>query len=78
MNSSTLSNPAHSEGNSDAIRPTRRVADDALTSEMIAAATCVCRLADAWSSVENTRLSRDYLADADADATPRVMPVVPS
>ncbi|WP_396913636.1 hypothetical protein [Mycolicibacterium sp.] len=45
---------------------------------MIAAATCVCRLADAWSSVENTRLSRDYLtdADADADATPRVMPVV--
>ncbi|WP_256439820.1 hypothetical protein [Mycolicibacterium sp. GESEQ-9] len=41
---------------------------------MIAAATCVCRLADAWSSVENTRLSRDYLTDADA--TPRVMPVV--
>ncbi|ALI28097.1 hypothetical protein XA26_42920 [Mycolicibacterium fortuitum] len=36
----------------------------------------MCRLADAWSSVENTRLSRDYLTDADADATPRVMPVV--
>ncbi len=74
MNSSTLSNPAHSEGNSDAIRPPRGVADDALTSEMIAAATWVCRLADAQSSVEVTRLSRDYLADGDT--TPRAMPVV--
>lgn len=50
------------------------VADDALTSSTIAVANWVSRLADAWASVEITRLSRGHLADGDT--TPRPMPVV--
>jgi hypothetical protein len=54
--------------------PPRGVADDPLTSETIAVADWVSQLAAAWSSIEVTRLSRDYLADDDV--TPRPMPVV--
>jgi hypothetical protein len=53
--------------------PPHGVADDPLTSETIAVARWVSRLADIWASVETTRLSRDYLADGDT--TPRPMPV---
>ncbi|OMB88078.1 hypothetical protein [Mycolicibacterium conceptionense] len=53
--------------------PPRGVADDPLTSETIAVANWVSQLAAAWSSIEVTRLSRDYLADGDT--TPRPMPV---
>lgn len=52
----------------------RGVADDPLTSETIAVAVWVAQLADAWSSIEVTRLSRDYLADGDVASRP--MPVV--
>lgn len=54
--------------------PPRGVAEDLLTSETIAVAGWVAQLADAWSSVEITRLSRDYLADKNV--APRPMPVV--
>lgn len=54
--------------------PPRGVADDPLTSETIAVARWVAQLADAWSSIEVTRLSRDYLADNEV--APQPMPVV--
>lgn len=54
--------------------PPHGVADDPLTSETIAVARWVSRLADIWASVETTRLSRDYLADGDITARP--MPIV--
>lgn len=53
--------------------PPRGVVEDPLTSETIAVARWLAQLADAWSSVEVLRLSRDYLADGDV--TPRPMPV---
>lgn len=54
--------------------PPNGVADDPLTSETIALARWLSRLADAWSNTETIRLSRDYLSGDDS--VPRRMPVV--
>lgn len=54
--------------------PPRGVADDPLASETIAVARWVATLADAWSTTETLRLSRDYLANGDTLTRP--MPVV--
>lgn len=43
-------------------KPPRGVAEDSLTSESIAVATWVSRLADVWAEIEVIRVSRDYLS----------------
>lgn len=54
--------------------PPYSVADDKLTSESIAVAKWVSRLADVWSETEVVRASRDYLCGGDR--SPRPMPVI--
>ena len=54
--------------------PPPGVADDTLTSQSIAVAGWVSRLADIWAAIEVIRVSREYLCAGDKD--PRPMPVV--
>lgn len=53
--------------------PPRGVNPEPFVAEMIAVARWVADLAEAWSSVETTRTSKEHLADGDL--TPRLLPV---
>jgi hypothetical protein len=58
----------------DPPQPPRGVADDPLVSPLIAVARWIAYLADAWSTVEVNRLSRQHLAGNET--TSRQIPVV--